>query len=394
MIERDLTQRHASDPSVEAAWLTIYRAPREHWELYELAEELVDLEDAFRLWRFRHVSTVERIIGFKPGTGGTSGVGLPAQDARGRAVPGAVEGADGSLGRPPICRAGRGRGVTSPAPGPDSGHGIPSLPARSHTMQHLLDALPIWGLFLLVLLVVLISIEVGYRRGRIVQQREVGKQEKEAPVGAMVGATLGLLAFLLAITFSIAEDSFNARKIALLDEANAIRTTYLQTAFIPEPNRDEVRRILRQYVDERLQWTGVPEVRNLQSATTLLDRLWAQVASVGDKARDVATVALFVDSANRVISLNAERVMLRERSRIPRAMDAVLILLTILSFAGMGYHGGVAGTVRSPVMVIVAVSFSLVVMLIADLNRPGQGWINVDQDAMIDLRNSLNGHGQ
>ena len=75
LIERDLTQRHASDPSVEAAWLTIYRAPREHWELYELAEELVDLEDAFRLWRFRHVSTVERIIGFKPGTGGTSGVG-------------------------------------------------------------------------------------------------------------------------------------------------------------------------------------------------------------------------------------------------------------------------------------------------------------------------------
>ncbi len=261
-------------------------------------------------------------------------------------------------------------------------------------MQHLLDALPIWGLFLLVLLVVLISIEIGYRRGRIVQQREVGKQEKEAPVGAMVGATLGLLAFLLAITFSIAEDSFNARKIALLEEVNAIRTTYLQTAFIPEPNRDEVRRILRQYVDERLQWTGVPEVRNLQSATTLLDRLWAQVASVGDKARDVATVALFVDSANRVISLNAERVMLRERSRIPRAMDAVLILLTILSFAGMGYHGGVAGTVRSPVMVIVAVSFSLVVMLIADLNRPGQGWINVDQGAMIDLRNSLNGRGQ
>jgi hypothetical protein len=260
-------------------------------------------------------------------------------------------------------------------------------------MQHLLDALPIWGLFLLVLLIVLISIEVGYRRGRIVQQREVGKQEKEAPVGAMVGATLGLLAFLLAITFSIAEDGFNARKVALLEEVNAIRTTYLRTAFIPEANRDEVRRILRQYVDERLQWTGVPEGPHVQSAKTLLDQLWTQVASVGDKARDVATIALFVDSANRVISLNAERVMLRERSRIPRAMDAVLILLTVLSFAGMGYHGGVAGTVRSPVMVIVAVSFSLVVMLIADLNRPGQGWINVSQDAMVDLRNSLNGRG-
>ena len=62
------------DPTVEQAWLKVYRAPREHWDLYELAEELVDLEDAFRLWRVRHVTTVERIIGFKPGTGGTSGV--------------------------------------------------------------------------------------------------------------------------------------------------------------------------------------------------------------------------------------------------------------------------------------------------------------------------------
>jgi tryptophan 2,3-dioxygenase len=59
----------------QAAWTEVYRDPQANWELYELAEELVDLEDAFRLWRFRHVTTVERIIGFKRGTGGTSGVG-------------------------------------------------------------------------------------------------------------------------------------------------------------------------------------------------------------------------------------------------------------------------------------------------------------------------------
>jgi tryptophan 2,3-dioxygenase len=74
VLERDPAATHEGDASVEAAWLAVYRDPRQHWELYELAEELVDLEDAFRLWRFRHVTTVERIIGFKPGTGGTSGV--------------------------------------------------------------------------------------------------------------------------------------------------------------------------------------------------------------------------------------------------------------------------------------------------------------------------------
>ncbi len=73
--ERDWTQPYPENAEVEAAWLTIYRTPQAHWDLYQLGEELADLEDAFRLWRFRHVTTVERIIGFKRGTGGTNGVG-------------------------------------------------------------------------------------------------------------------------------------------------------------------------------------------------------------------------------------------------------------------------------------------------------------------------------
>ena len=74
-VERDWTRPYAASDAVEQAWLTVYRDPDSHWDLYQLGEELVDLEDAFRLWRFRHVTTVERIIGFKRGTGGTSGVG-------------------------------------------------------------------------------------------------------------------------------------------------------------------------------------------------------------------------------------------------------------------------------------------------------------------------------
>jgi tryptophan 2,3-dioxygenase len=74
-LERDWTQPYVSSDEVEQAWLVAYRNPEQHWDLYQLGEELTDLEDAFRLWRFRHVTTVERVIGFKRGTGGTSGVG-------------------------------------------------------------------------------------------------------------------------------------------------------------------------------------------------------------------------------------------------------------------------------------------------------------------------------
>jgi len=73
-VERDWSAPYAASEAVEQAWLEVYRAPNAHWELYQLGEELMDLEDAFRLWRFRHVTTVERVIGFKRGTGGTGGV--------------------------------------------------------------------------------------------------------------------------------------------------------------------------------------------------------------------------------------------------------------------------------------------------------------------------------
>jgi tryptophan 2,3-dioxygenase len=74
VLNRDPSLPTEPHPSVEAAWLAVYRQPETNWDMYQLAEELTDLEDAFRLWRFRHVTTVERIIGFKRGTGGTSGV--------------------------------------------------------------------------------------------------------------------------------------------------------------------------------------------------------------------------------------------------------------------------------------------------------------------------------
>ena len=72
--QRDWTQPYGASDEVVQAWLVVYRDPKHHWDLYQLGEELTDLEDAFRLWRFRHVTTVERIIGFKRGTGGTGGV--------------------------------------------------------------------------------------------------------------------------------------------------------------------------------------------------------------------------------------------------------------------------------------------------------------------------------
>lgn len=74
VLDRDVSMTHQSNESVKKAWMTVYKNVDQYWELYELAEELVDIEDLFQQWRFRHMKTVERIIGFKKGTGGSGGV--------------------------------------------------------------------------------------------------------------------------------------------------------------------------------------------------------------------------------------------------------------------------------------------------------------------------------
>ena len=251
----------------------------------------------------------------------------------------------------------------------------------------LFAAIPLWGIFIVTLLLVLLSVEGGYRWAKYKQKRS--EQEKEAPVGAMVGATLGLLAFLLAFTFGMAADAFHARKHAIVAEANAIGTTYLRTGLIREPHRTQVRKVLRDYVQERLQWAGVEKVKVVHSSKELHNRLWAQAAAVGEKNPGSEVAALFIESVNDVIDLHAERVMLRERSRIPGTYWIVLYVVSIFALGAMGYHGGVAGTTRSPVMLAVAIAFSAVILLIADLDRPGEGWVNVSQEAIIDLRDSM-----
>jgi tryptophan 2,3-dioxygenase len=86
-LRRDFSQTYVPSEAVEAAWLEVYRDPQRYWELYQLAEKLVDLDDALVTWRHKHVLTVERIIGGRPGTGGTDGVGYLASTLRRRAFP-------------------------------------------------------------------------------------------------------------------------------------------------------------------------------------------------------------------------------------------------------------------------------------------------------------------
>ena len=253
-----------------------------------------------------------------------------------------------------------------------------------------LDVLPLWAMFAATLVGILLAGEVGHRLGRLRLRRS--EHEQEPPVGGMVAAELGLLAFLLAFTFSLGASRFEARRQVLLDETNAIGTAYLRAGLLPESHRDDVRRLLREYVDVRLAAAqdGSAEAA-VGRSNELHDRLWSEaVAAMEKDPRSVAT-GLFVQSLNDVIDRHAERVMLALRSRIPWIVWGVLFAVTVLSFGTMGYQSGLTGKSRSPAVLAIALTFATVLWLVVDLDRPRQGLLRVSQQPMIDLRNTMAG---
>jgi hypothetical protein len=249
-----------------------------------------------------------------------------------------------------------------------------------------LDTLPLWGLFLAIVLLVLVSIEGGYRLGFI---RSRSEHEKDAPVGAMVGAMLGLLAFLLAFTFGMAASRYDTRRALVLDEANAIGTTYLRAAMLPVGS-DEVRGLLRDYVDARLAAVRSGAVaEGLRQAEELQGRLWTHAVAAGQQHPNSIVVGLFVASLNEVIDLHAKRVTAGLRNRIPGTIWAALFSMAVLSLGAMGYHSGLVGGSRSFAVIAVALAFSAAIALVVDLDRPQEGLLTVSQQALIDVRQSM-----
>ena len=206
-----------------------------------------------------------------------------------------------------------------------------------------LDCIPLWALPLLTVAVVLLAVEVGFRLGRRRGRR--AEHEKESPVGAAVAATLALLGFMLAFTFSIAGSRFDARRQAVLDEANAIGTTYLRAGLLPGDSGKNIRRLLREYVDSRLEAVRTGDIeKGVSRAAELQRQLWAEAKPIARKHPESIQVGLFIQSLNQTIDLHSTRVVAGLYSRVPVMVWIALYSLTAVSMLGFGYHAGLTST--------------------------------------------------
>jgi hypothetical protein len=251
-----------------------------------------------------------------------------------------------------------------------------------------LDWIPLWSLTLFSFLLLWASMEGGYRLGR--WRHAHTPDERDQPVAAMVSSILGLLALVLGFTFSFAASRFEARRQAVLDESNAIGTTYLRTRLLPEPHRSETAKLLREYTATRLKVTNLAELTEaITESERLQGLLWTQACEAAEMQPNPVTTGLFVQSLNDVIDMHATRILVGLRSRIPLVIWLTLMGLSMLGMTAVGYQAGLTTTRRSPTMLGLILAFVCVLYLIADLDRTHEGWLRISQQSMRDLQHSM-----
>lgn len=256
--------------------------------------------------------------------------------------------------------------------------------------HYFLESMPIAGVYVCIAVLILVSCEIGFFIGRYYHRT---RQDKEAPVsiGTMVGGLLGMLAFVLAFTFSMAASQHGDRNKNVLIEANTIGAAYLRADLLDTQSGEEVKRLLREYVDVRLR-AARPD-GDVQAAVTrslqIHDLLWAQVSSVAIDDRS-AMMSLMIVSVNDVINMHEQRLAGSLGARIPGSVWFGLALIAVLTMGVIGLQAGMAGKRRLVAIVPLSLAFAVLATLVVDLNRPRGGFITVGQQAMLDLRTMMN----
>lgn len=258
------------------------------------------------------------------------------------------------------------------------------------------DGVPLWGLYAATFVLLLLADEIGFRIGRY-RHRATGEEESKSQASGITASILALLAFMLAFSFSMAATRFADRKQLVVDEANAIGTAYLRSQLLPDPSAGVGMDLLRQYVDVRLEGAKCKDLAELQPlvdrSAELQSRLWDLAIELSKSGHDSVIAGLFVQSVNDVIDLHSKRLTVALRNRIPTTIWATLYFVGFVAMTIMGYHAGLT-YVRSMVATVALIAtFSAVMVLIIDLDRPSQNLFRVGQDAMVDVQRQVSRPG-
>lgn len=255
--------------------------------------------------------------------------------------------------------------------------------------MQLFEVLPLWVTYIGIVLLILIAIRSGIA---LIRQRikRLGKED-DAPINTIVGATLGLLAFILAFTFGMTTSRYDARKHFLLDDVNAIHTVWLRAGMIPEPHQTEVRELLLNYVDLRVKLANgeISAEKTILGSNQIQQKIWGHVKALVDMDhRNGSIVTLFTNSVNQLFEIQTKRISAGLIDRIPALIWYALFVLVILAMFEVGFLIGKIEKVNWILILALSMAFSAVILIIVDLDS-SKGSITLNQQAMFDLQQRL-----
>lgn len=261
--------------------------------------------------------------------------------------------------------------------------------------------LPLWLVTLLFFLGLLLARELGMvlrrrhnaalaRRPRPASDDDTDAAEEGRKGGDAfaTASVLGLLALLIGFTFSLALGRYDERRGLVVKEANALGTTWLRTDLLDAADGARMREVMRRYVDARVDFANAgnarDEVARYARSTALQNELWAVMVQGIAPFRDTPRASLLVSTTNEAIDLAAERFAARQ-DHIPVRILRMLLLFALLAAALVGFERPHQRKATTPLLLL----FALAVGLVLDLDLPSTGAVNVPQDPMLELQQSL-----
>ncbi|HOY70298.1 MAG TPA: hypothetical protein PL131_06950 [Methylotenera sp.] len=238
----------------------------------------------------------------------------------------------------------------------------------------------------------IVACEIGHWLGKRLK-KEVGLAY-QGQIDSVQSSLLGILALLIAFTFSIALQRFESRNDAVVDEANAIGTAFLRTQLLPKQAQPEIQQTMRQYVDLRARASQLA-LNNaterdplLQQATMTQDKLWQQTMQLVPANATPVTYGLFIQSLNEMIDSFGRRTAVISR-HVPEAVLGLLAIVFTMTSWVIGFNAGIAQPRVSKITYLKIFLVALLVYAILDLDHPRQGMIQVDQTPLLDLQRSI-----
>jgi len=261
-----------------------------------------------------------------------------------------------------------------------------------------LDQLPLGALLVVCVLSQMLFIEIGYLYGR--RQQGKGIKAQMAQVRAIMGASLGLLAFMLAFSFSIAQQHFEQRSQAYMMEVSAIDSAFRGADLLDEGARALAQDLLRSFADLRLDTVEAVRAGDrdrvkamTREAEQMHDLLWGLAESSMEGQGEGEDTGIFAQAVLSMISAHDARLQAAIFNRISPIIWMTLFVMALLAMVVMGFQAGLTGTRSTLATWTLAVTFSVVMVLVTDLDRPNMSLFQLDQGLMLELEQRMQSQG-